>query len=78
MASRRRLVERFAFASHAVHYHRRRPVLEVLEGRVVLSTFTVNSVGDSSTGIGSNDSVDLRYCINQADRTRTAASAPAV
>jgi len=33
----------------------------------VLSTFTVNSVGDSPTGIGSNDSGDLRYCINQAN-----------
>ena len=67
MASRRRLVQRFAFASHAVHHHRlrRRPVLEVLEGRVVLSTFTVNSLGDA--GSGSNDSGDLRYCINQAN-----------
>ena len=65
MASRRRLLQRFAFASHAVHQHRRRPVLEVLEGRVVLSTFTVNSLGDA--GSGSNDSGDLRYCINQAN-----------
>ena len=67
MASRRRLVQRFAFASHAVHPHRlrRRPVLEVLEGRVVLSTFTVNSLGDA--GSGSNDAGDLRYCINQAN-----------
>ncbi len=67
MASRRRLVQRFAFASHAVHHHRhRRPVLEVLEGRVVLSTFTVNSLGDA--GSGSNGSGDLRYCIDQAHR----------
>ena len=67
MASRRRLEDRFAFPSHAVHHHRRRrrPVLEVLEGRVLLATFTVNSVGDA--GIGSNDSGDLRYCINQAN-----------
>ena len=65
MGSRRRLGHRFAFASHAVHHHRRRPVLEVLEGRVVLSTFTVNSLGDA--GSGSNGSGDLRYCINQAD-----------
>jgi hypothetical protein len=65
MASRRRLEERFAFASKAVHHHRRRPVLEVLEGRVVLSTFTVNSLGDAGTG--SNDAGDLRYCINQAN-----------
>ena len=35
MANRRRLQERFAFAARAVHHHRlrRRPVLEVLEGR---------------------------------------------
>ena len=67
MASRRRLVQRFAFASRAVHHHRlhRRPVLEVLEGRVVLSTFTVNSLGDA--GNGSNDAGDLRYCIDQAN-----------
>lgn len=40
MASRRRLKERFAIASHAVGHHRprRRPVLEVLEDRVVLAT----------------------------------------
>ena len=67
MFSRRRLEGRFAFPSHAVHHHRRcrRPVLEILEGRVVLATFTVNSVGDA--GIGSGDSGDLRYCINQAN-----------
>jgi hypothetical protein len=47
MAKRRRLVQWFAFASHAVHHHRfrRRPVLEVREDRVVLATFTVNSSG---------------------------------
>ncbi len=66
MASRRRLEGRFAFASHAVHHHRRRrPVLEVLEGRALLSTFTINSVGDA--GSGSGNSGDLRYCINQAN-----------
>jgi hypothetical protein len=67
MASLRRLDPQFAFASDAVHQHRlrRRPVLEVLEGRVVLSTFTVNSLGDA--GSGSNDAGDLRYCINQAN-----------
>ena len=66
MASRRRLEERFAFASHAVHHQRRRrPTLEVLEGRALLSTFTVNSLGDA--GSGSGDSGDLRYCINQAN-----------
>ncbi len=67
MVSRRRLVERFAFASRAVHHHRlrRRPVLEVLEGRALLATFTVNSLGDA--GSGSGDAGDLRYCINQAN-----------
>jgi len=67
MSSRRRLEGRFAFPSHAVHHHRlrRRPVLEILEGRVVPATFTVNSLGDA--GIGSNDAGDLRYCINQAN-----------
>ncbi len=67
MASRRRLEERFAFASRAVHHHRlrRRPALEVLEGRALLATFTVNSLGDA--GSGSGDAGDLRYCINQAN-----------
>ncbi len=67
MASHRRLQERFAFASRPVHHHRlrRRPDLEVLEGRALLSTFTVNSLGD--VGSGSGDSGDLRYCINQAN-----------
>ena len=31
----------------------------------MLSTFTVNSLGDA--GSGSNDAGDLRYCINQAN-----------
>jgi len=66
MASRRRLKERFALASRAVgQERRRRPVLEVLEGRVVLATFTVNRLGDA--GSGSDDAGDLRYCINQAN-----------
>ncbi len=50
MASRRRLLQRFAFASHAVHHQPPPPGPGGLEGRVVLSTFTVNSVGDSPTG----------------------------
>jgi hypothetical protein len=60
-------VQRFAFASHPVHHHcfRGRPVLEVLEVRIVLSTFTVNSLGD--VGSDSADSGDLRYCINQTN-----------
>ena len=43
----------------------RRPTLEVLEGRALLSTFTVNSFGDA--GLGSGGAGDLRYCINQAN-----------
>ncbi len=67
MASGRRLKERFAFASCAVHAQRRsrRPALEVLEGRALLSTFTVNSLGDA--GSGSGNSGDLRYCVSQAN-----------
>jgi hypothetical protein len=43
--------------------------LEPLEGRALLSltTWTVNSLGDSGTGTG--NSGDLRYVITQADRT---------
>jgi len=69
MASLRRLNQRLAFASRAVH-RRRRPVLEVLEDRVVLSSFTVNGLGDA--GSGSNGSGDLRYCINQANANNQA------
>ena len=43
-------------------------VLEALEERTLLSTFTVNSIGDS--GIGSGNSGDLRYVITQADQTQ--------
>src|SRR5271166_4905391 len=45
--------------------HRFRPALEVLEGRLVPSTFTVNSTADLGTGSGLAG--DLRYCINQAN-----------
>jgi hypothetical protein len=67
MVSRHRLPERFAFASRAVRHRRfrRRPVLEVLEGRALLATFNVNSLG--TLGSGSADSGDLLYCINQAN-----------
>ncbi len=49
--------------------HRRRLTLEPLEGRALLSltTWTVNSLGD--TGAGSGTSGDLRYVITQADKT---------
>ena len=53
--------------SHPVHKVRRRhrPALEILEHRVMLSTFTVNSTGDSGNGSGATG--DLRYCITQAN-----------
>src|SRR3954464_1160260 len=44
---------------------RMRPILMALEGRLLLSKFTVNSTGD--TGSGSDLAGDLRYCINQAN-----------
>src|SRR5512143_1318188 len=47
---------------------RRMLTVEPLEGRALLSTFTVNSLGD--TGIGSGLSGDLRYVITQVDQTR--------
>ncbi len=52
MVSRHRLPVRFAFASRAVQHRRlrRRPVLEVLESRALLSTFTVNSLGNLGSG----------------------------
>jgi hypothetical protein len=39
--------------------------LEALENRLAPSVFTVNSTGDTGTGIGLNG--DLRYCITQAN-----------
>jgi hypothetical protein len=49
------------------HRDRRRlqPTVLNLEDRKLLSTFTVDSTGD--TGSGSGTSGDLRYCINQAN-----------
>ena len=44
---------------------RMRPSLMVLEDRRLLSTFTVNSTGD--TGSGSGLVGDLRYCVTQAN-----------
>ena len=43
----------------------RRPLLEVLEQRLVPSVYTVNALTDS--GSGSGLAGDLRYCITQAD-----------
>jgi hypothetical protein len=43
---------------------RERPLLEILEGRTLLSTYTVNALTDS--GAGSGLTGDLRYCITNA------------
>ena len=40
---------------------------EALEDRTLLSTFTVNSLGDAGAGTGTSG--DLRYVITQADQT---------
>jgi hypothetical protein len=41
-----------------------RPLLEILEDRTVLSTYTVNALTD--TGAGSGQTGDLRYCVTHA------------
>jgi hypothetical protein len=46
---------------------RRRLLVEPLEERALLSTWIVNSLGDSGTGSGSSG--DLRYCLTQANQT---------
>ena len=46
---------------------RRSWTAEPLEPRTLLSTFTVNSLGDTGEGTGLKG--DLRYCITQADQT---------
>ena len=64
-----RRTERGSTARPPHRSHRRRLTLEPLEGRALLSltTWTVNSLGD--TGTGSGTSGDLRYVITQADQT---------
>ena len=64
-----RRTERSSAARPPHRSHRRRLTLEPLEGRALLSltTWTVNSLGD--TGTGSGTSGDLRYVITQADQT---------
>src|SRR5262249_32964435 len=46
---------------------RRAWAVETLEDRTLLSTFTVNSLGD--TGAGTGLTGDLRYAITQANKT---------
>ena len=46
---------------------RRRLRVERLEDRALLSTFTVNSPGDTGTGLGLSG--DLRYVITQVNQT---------
>ncbi len=41
-----------------------RPLLEILEDRTLLSTYTVNALTD--TGAGSGSTGDLRYCCAHA------------
>jgi hypothetical protein len=55
----------FAARSRRPLKPRRRPRLEPLEDRSLLSTFTVIDMGDA--GIGFDDHGDLRYCITQAN-----------
>ena len=64
-----RRTERGSAARPPHRSHRRRLTLEPLEGRALLSltTWTVNSLGD--TGTGSGTSGDLPYVITQADKT---------
>ena len=55
------------FAPARRPHARRRLRVERLEDRALLSTFTVNSLGD--TGTGSGLSGDLRYVITQVNQT---------
>src|SRR5262245_38728005 len=42
-------------------------MVETLEHRILLSTFTVNNLGDTGTGSGTTG--DLRFCITRANAT---------
>ena len=62
-----RRVGSFRVRRRARHLGRRAWRVEALEDRMLLSTFTVNSLGDA--GVGTGLSGDLRYAITQADKT---------
>src|SRR5215831_16207832 len=64
-ARRQRIGGRGSVEARKRQRWRLQPTLLALEDRRLLSTFTVNSTGD--TGAGSGLVGDLRYCITQAN-----------